>query len=562
MDPISGIVSGLSLSVIIAVSIVLFFNVDHAKKNVDGTLRDVVDQINDSQYYAYKFDKKQEDNIRNLDTNIQRVNNKVKTLDASLKDEVSKLYNSTVSKDEIETGVKHIKTNKLQLGDEYLLSGEGDAHSGNKPDGWLRLFDKDGKDYKGGFATGKLYVRDESSFNGPTNINGTLNIKGGDSVFNPNGQQPTLFRGPDNKNYIRGDTELTGNTTNIGDMNINKNINVGGRIFFKDPSMNTAPTNANGTDSYYMEKVMNEHNKSSLRVTLQDDADENFQIWGGGGAVGSVKHSLNAAGDAWHQGWVDAEYINGRNTITTRDWSTWMRSTGDMHASKSLGVGISPDNAKDWRFFVDGKQGAGATWQTLFRNNNSHVYVAHDNGHGVHIKNEKASGAEAALGVYSANGELMHVGNNGDIRIGRSDGGGQVTANAPLKVQRHIDSKIDWVTPNDRALFAGWMGKKIVLGNNAQNGHDFAAYQTPQTDVVVSINPTYVHNTLKVARNKDDAMPASMPSGIHTTNVYANNGIAVGTAGAVSASIDKNQICLEGTCITHAELAKLKALAR
>ena len=46
------------------------------------------------------------------------------------------------------------KTPKLQLGNKWLLSGEGDAHAN---DDWLRLFDIQGAGYFGGFAAGKLY---------------------------------------------------------------------------------------------------------------------------------------------------------------------------------------------------------------------------------------------------------------------------------------------------------------------------------------------------------------------------------------------------------------------
>jgi len=46
------------------------------------------------------------------------------------------------------------KTQKLALGDKWLLSGVGDAH-GN--DEWLRLFNNQSTDYHGGLAAGKLW---------------------------------------------------------------------------------------------------------------------------------------------------------------------------------------------------------------------------------------------------------------------------------------------------------------------------------------------------------------------------------------------------------------------
>jgi Chaperone of endosialidase len=46
------------------------------------------------------------------------------------------------------------KTKKLRLGNKWLVSGEGDAHAN---DDWLRLFNIQGTGYFGGFAAGKLY---------------------------------------------------------------------------------------------------------------------------------------------------------------------------------------------------------------------------------------------------------------------------------------------------------------------------------------------------------------------------------------------------------------------
>lgn len=51
----------------------------------------------------------------------------------------------------------NVKTNKLQLGDKWTLSGIGDS---NKDDDWLRLMNKDGADYNGGFAAKKLWTEE------------------------------------------------------------------------------------------------------------------------------------------------------------------------------------------------------------------------------------------------------------------------------------------------------------------------------------------------------------------------------------------------------------------
>jgi hypothetical protein len=67
--------------------------------------------------------------------------------------------------------------------------------------------------------------------------------------------------------------------------------------------------NANNSDPYYLQKIVAGGDQSSLRLTLNDNADESFQIWGnscgesgGCGGAGALKHSFISNGDARHVG--------------------------------------------------------------------------------------------------------------------------------------------------------------------------------------------------------------------------------------------------------------------
>ena len=368
MSIVAGLISSLSLTVMVVVSYILYVKTETIKKDSKDSLVDVVNQINNSQLYAYNFDKNQESNIQNLDVNL-----------ATLK-------KATVTKDDINTGVDYVKAKKLQLGDQHTLSGVGDVHSGGKPDGWLRFFDKDGKDYHGGVAMANLWTRDNAYLNGTVSTTGLVNsqgnlyAKGGISEHNPGWGTHFPWAG-DNKNYIRGDTEIRGNTNNIGDMNVGRNLNVQGRIHFTDPTYDKKPSGANSTDSYYLEKKVDANNVSSLRLTLSDDNDESLQIWGGSCAAGdcagqgTIKHRFTADGNAWTDGWVDSQNVKGRDHVMTGNWATWMRNNGDMHASNRLGVGISPDAQGPFKLFVDG--GQGGQWSSLVRHGPTHVYMDH-----------------------------------------------------------------------------------------------------------------------------------------------------------------------------------------
>lgn len=211
------------------------------------------------------------------------------------------------------------KVDKLRLGDKFLLSAIGDAHAN---DDWLRMFDKDGKGYSGGIAMGKLWV------GGPAYFTNELMTKGGRSEHNPNGWWTHFNWSGDNRNYIRGDTEIRGNTQNIGDLSVNRNLNVQGRIHFKDPETTIAYNGVNNSDSYYLEKKIVGPNDSHLRLTLNDDPQESLQIWGyscaapgGCAGEGAMKHKFDALGNATHTGTLKTNNGVVANRNGTQAWT-------------------------------------------------------------------------------------------------------------------------------------------------------------------------------------------------------------------------------------------------
>ena len=100
------------------------------------------------------------------------------------------------------------KTNKLRIGDKWVMSGVGDAHAN---DDWLRLFHANGKGYRGGLAAGKLWTQDLTvgKMSGTT-VNGPINLKGGKGATNPKNYQSHFPWSGDGRNYIRGDTTVDG----------------------------------------------------------------------------------------------------------------------------------------------------------------------------------------------------------------------------------------------------------------------------------------------------------------------------------------------------------------
>jgi hypothetical protein len=111
-------------------------------------------------------------------------------------------------------------------------------------------------------------------------------FKGGASVHNPNNWGTHFPWHGDQKNYVRGDTEMRGNVNSIGDLTVGGNLsmaqnaNVQGKLYFGDPALSTNAHGTNNSDPYYIEKKVFSGNNSQLRLTINDDHDESFQIWG------------------------------------------------------------------------------------------------------------------------------------------------------------------------------------------------------------------------------------------------------------------------------------------
>lgn len=225
------IVGLVSLVVVLTTSIVLYFETQRTKGELNKKIHNVVNQINDSQLYGYNFDKQQETNIQNVDKNITNLYDAIVEAQKNIRYIQTTVLNRDEIAKKINTG--EVRAGLLKLGEKYSLSGVGDRHA---DDDWLRLFDKDGNDYYGGIAMKNLWTRDNAFLNGTTTVSGTLNakgqssFKGGKSEMNPD-KLGSYFPYIDGFNYIRGDTEIRGHVMNSGSIKTDRmkvNHNMGG----------------------------------------------------------------------------------------------------------------------------------------------------------------------------------------------------------------------------------------------------------------------------------------------------------------------------------------------
>lgn len=324
MEAVSAVVAGLSLIIITIVSVVALINHERLRKTLNNDVKSVVTQVNDSQYNVYKFDQKQDENIKKLGSYIKKVDDHTKEIDDTiiannkmLQTNIKNIEDNTVSKKDISlNGVPYMKTGELQLGSGYLLSeniNNSDKKDGAK--GWLNVLNRQGNDYAGGIAVNSIKTINGASLNGRITTTGLLDaqgmlqVAGGTSEFNPNSLM-TQLPGADKKNYVRGDTILQGNASTYGDFSVGRNMNVDGRLHFKDSTYDKRDVYKNNNDSFYLEKVVG-NNNSSLRLTMNNNTDSAFEVWGDNCSInscsgGTIGHKFSGNGNQVSKGNVAA----------------------------------------------------------------------------------------------------------------------------------------------------------------------------------------------------------------------------------------------------------------
>ena len=268
------LITSACLASVVVFAIVFTMYASSIRKDMNTKLRSIVDQVNTSQYYQYELEKKSYDKLNTLDNTMSHVRSKylprdeikeyvvsksvngetvrgnlVSTQDIVMRDGVkiasgdkqmnvdlpmggsfsvrNSAKNPVLNAGENGLNVPAAKIDKLQLGSKFSLSGVGDAYS---DDNWLRLFDSEGKSYAGGLGMANLFVKDGSKLNvveaANISVSGELKVKGGASEHNPGNLDTYMPNGKDGKNYVRGDTEVLGNTRNVGDLNVERNVMV------------------------------------------------------------------------------------------------------------------------------------------------------------------------------------------------------------------------------------------------------------------------------------------------------------------------------------------------
>ena len=357
-DPIALTLSALCIIVIIGVIIGFWWKNDKKDDIYNRDMSDIVNQINDSQYYAYTFDKKQEENVKNLENNIIVVDNKVKNTMTSF-DKLSKDYERDVDqikqnyllKSDLSTGVAKVQTDSLHFADKYAVKTDEDNNlvimdsSAKEPSGTLVTKAINTSDMN---VTGSLSLSSKASFakssSGPMierNVGssakhayGVGNFADGSiRLYGASGVDPSSVRLSFAKDNNQFSDVLTVSKTGVkvdANMEVARSVNINEKLNIADPMSDLTG------NPYSLQKIsdmMNPH----LRLSINNSDANSFQIWGGACGLGEcqgpgeLKHKFNAKGDSWHQGSLQAKTMTAIDTLSapliTADRQICIKST-------------------------------------------------------------------------------------------------------------------------------------------------------------------------------------------------------------------------------------------
>lgn len=627
---ITAAISIVSVFVVVTTAFVLYYQNEQLKKDTSTKMQGIVDQINDSQYYEYKFDKKQEQNIKNLDENVTNVHtdlvklqNNVKFLEKNtpLKEDLQKkiqtdlldvntmktkrmtVANSTNANNIVfeggrttdgnnegwsainfngyyDNGEKRINPNKGRWRLFSEQRGGGDALSidqWNKNNNWWNyIWMSDGTvglnnnklRFSNGWTGFPDNATDQSEISNDVGGFKKLMIVGnkssGENIrkvgiwdrLDVHGNQGV--DGWTSAQNVQGrDNVMTGNWAawmrKDGNVHVGNNLNVQNKIFFKDPSFSTSAKNENNTDPYYLEKVTPAGNNSHLRLTINDDADESFQIWGdscrttGCEGPGVLRHKFGADGSTYHNGVMYVDAIKAHpatyNQRLPNGWGGGVQ-TLDLYANATIAAGADGDVAS----YIN-RNGTvyGRDWMrsdTGYYIQNGSAWMRND---GYTKVNYLQLGDKWRMsGVGDAHG------NDGWLRLFGKDGGGY------------------W-----GGLAAGdlWTARGSLAGSDARMKKDINDLSTQEKAKVTDLEPKkYIYKDDEkqrvhygfVAQDVEKLYPNLVEQGANGMKSLRYQDfipLIVSKLKDVEKTVPNDkQVCIDGVCLTKEDILKLKSL--
>lgn len=601
---ISGIIAFLCVIIIIVVSVLIVLQSNRLKHDVKRTFADVINQINDSQYYAYTFDKRQEQNLKNVDLNVSVVDKKaqdnlaiMKETGDKLRDDIDKVKKESLTAPSIASGVPAVKTDKLDVNGNIGLPSNGAGviwggkskiydSAGNTTiasDKKIALTAPDGLTVNGGTVVLSDYEQ-FSKANEPTEKSGGWQLKNEwhwDPKFR-GGRVGYAYTDAIDDGDAAGywiDYAVPAGMKNAYIVHLPWNncryFDVMGRIgndvvFIKrvnswNPQYNTLAGNKGSWE------VGGHHSGATAVSVAGVNRFERIRIQG---RVGRI-HLMGVGWTREEGRGMETGYTHWDNVYSKPDMSN--PTFNNIKANEDLFVGMNRNKGVGGTIYIGGTEGDNAHDHTVIEGRNwggadkSELLLFKGNdpvggcGGACGPDRIRLRAAEIDFDVYDGyttdrnsenivakvtpgkltvdgglqtkNNIVQGLGESHDDWTGanfkRRDGRwthfdwvgdqrnyirGETTINGNVDITRHLDANIDWVNGGDKALFAGWNGRKVVLGNNNNGKHDYA--RDSGLDQVVATN-----------------------------KLHAAAGLNV-----------QGDLCVGSTCISEANLKKLKTL--
>lgn len=196
-------------------------------------------------------------------------------------------------------------------------------------------------------------------------------------------------------------------------------------------------------------------------LNLQGLGSGSMNVNNGGSAV-----YRNENGSGGNLSYAPVLHLGGGDTM----WQI----QGDYYDSSTL----------KWRA---GYQGSWHTWRTIIHSGNIGSQS---------VSYASTSGTAGNITAYTI---------NQSVGTGNSPSFAAITINGQTTINRHIDANTGWGSASGNTIFVGWSGGKVVLGSNANGGHDYASGITVAS--VVSTNPFFCFQDITAysdARVKDN----------------------------------------------------------